>query len=146
MLVEHAVIRQEVLAVDGSHPTVGAHGTGVREISVEPRCADEGDDPVSGGRDLVERLARSAHETRSEEQILGGIPRDRELREDDEVGPLAARQPQLLEELGAIALEIADDHVQLRECEPQGFSLIVTNRVYRAGFGPRNTSWKPEPR
>ena len=41
ILVEHAVVRQEPLVVDGLDLSVGADGAGVEEIAVEVRGPDE---------------------------------------------------------------------------------------------------------
>ena len=41
ILVEHAVVRQEPLVVDGLDLAVGADGTGVEEIAIEVRGPDE---------------------------------------------------------------------------------------------------------
>ncbi len=46
MLVEDAVVREEVLSIDALDAAVRADGAGVREIPVEPRCSDERDDPL----------------------------------------------------------------------------------------------------
>ena len=56
VLVEHAVVREEVFAVDRLHASVGAHGTRVREIAVEPRGSDQRGDALRLGRDRLERL------------------------------------------------------------------------------------------
>ena len=50
VLVEHAVVRQEVLAVHALNAPVGAHGTRVREIAVEPGRPDERHDAVRSPR------------------------------------------------------------------------------------------------
>ena len=58
VLVEDAVVRQEVLAVDGPHLAVGAHGARVREVAVEPGRADERDDVRRRARRSLGRGAR----------------------------------------------------------------------------------------
>ena len=89
VLVEDAVVRQEVLAVDGLHTAVGADRARVREVAVEPGRPDERDDARRGARDLLQRLAGRVDEAGAEQEILGRIAGDRELREDDEIAPAA---------------------------------------------------------
>ena len=91
VLVEDAVVREEVLAVDGLDAAVRADGARVREIAVEPGRPDERDDAVGRRCDLLDRLARRAHEPRPEEEILGRIAGRRELGEHDEVGSCGSR-------------------------------------------------------
>ena len=83
--------------------------------------------PVGRARDLLERLVRCADEAGAEEQILGWVAGDGELGEDDEIGACAARLGEGREDPLAVAVEVADDGVQLRESDPQGFRLIVAN-------------------
>jgi hypothetical protein len=129
VLVEDAVVRKEVLAIDGLHTAARTDGTGVREIAIEPRCPDERHDSVGCRCDLLHRLARSAHERRPEEEILGRIAGGGELGVDDEIGSCCACIAERLEDLRAIAVEVPDDGIQLSERNSQGFRLTVTNRV-----------------
>ena len=136
VLVEDAVVRQELLAVHGADLAVRAHRACVGEVAVEPRRPDERDDPVRGTGDLLEPVARGPHEPGPEEEVLGRITGDRELREDDEIGAFAPCVGEEREDLLAVAGEVADDCIQLRERDPQGFRLTVTNRVYKYAPGP----------
>ncbi len=129
VLVEDAVVRKEVLAVDGSDSPLGADRAGVREVAVEPWCPDERDETLCRGCDLLERLTCRADETRPEEEILGWIAARRELREDDEIGSRGARVVQRREDPRAIAVEVADHGIQLCESDSHSFRLTVTNRV-----------------
>ena len=85
MLVEDAVVRQEVLAVDALDLAVRADEGGVREIAVERRRAHERDRVGARARDLVDGLPRRPDEAGAEQQILGRVAGDGELGEDDEV-------------------------------------------------------------
>jgi hypothetical protein len=61
--------------------------------------------------------ARGAHETGPEEQVLGWVAGDGELREQDEVGALAARAPEPLDDARRVAVDVADDAIDLGQCE-----------------------------
>src|SRR5918996_2619259 len=133
ILVEDAVVGEEALAVDRLHLAVGADRARVEEIAVEMRRADENDDAASGCSDLAERRLRGADEARPQQQVLRGVAGDGELGEEDEVCAAAARLAEPLEDPGAVALEIADDRVELREREShQSFCLTVENILSRA--------------
>ena len=91
LLVEHRVVRQQLLAVDAVHPPVRAHRG--RVVAASPAGSREPDDrgaPAGARRDLLERLAGAGDERRAQQQILGRIAGDRQLGEHDEVGSPAA--------------------------------------------------------
>jgi hypothetical protein len=131
VLVEHAVVRKEVLVVHGADATVSADRARIGQVAVEPRCSHERDEPVRGAGDRLQRFPGRSDESGSEQEILGRIARDRELGEDDEIGVRLACPGEARENLLAVSLEVADDAVDLRERDPQGFRLTVTNLVYR---------------
>jgi len=107
---------------------VGADGARVVEIAVEQRHADERDDSGRLRRDQFERRAGRADEARSQQEVLRWVTRHGELGEDDEVGARSARLRDALEDQLAVAVEVADDRVDLREREPHsGFSLTGEN-------------------
>ena len=85
--------------------------------------------PVGCSRDLLQRFARGAYEPGPKEEILGRVAGRGELRIDDEIGLRSAGLAERREDLRAIALEVADDRIQLCERDSQGFRLTVTNRV-----------------
>ena len=118
ILVEDAVVREVALPVDRAHLAVRADGAGIEEVAVEPRRADEGGQAGAGRRDLVERGFGGAHERGSKQEILRGIPRDRELGEEDELGTLPASVCESGENALAVAVQVADDDVDLGEREP----------------------------
>ena len=95
VLVEDAVVREEVLAVDGPDLSVGADGARVREIAVEPRRPDERDDALGRGRDLLERLACGADEAGPEEEILGRIARVASSGKTTRSAPASRASPRL---------------------------------------------------
>ncbi len=123
VLVEDPVVGQELLVVDGLDLAVDAHGAGVEEVAVEVRRANERRDPLGLGCDLLEGLGGGAEEPWAEEQILGRIPGDRELGEEDELGARVAGLGEPLEDARAVALEVTDDRVHL--CESEAHSSMV---------------------
>ena len=117
VLVEDAVIRQEPLADERLHLAAGTNRTRVVEVAVEMRRADERDDPARRSRDLVERLLGRPDEARPKQEILGRIARHGELREDGEIGVVALCLLEAVEDQCAVAVEVADDRIDLGERE-----------------------------
>jgi hypothetical protein len=75
-------------------------------------------------RDLGERSFGGTHETAAEQQVLGRIAGDGEFREEDEVAALRARVLETADDQVAVAVQVADDGVDLCECEPQVFTPL----------------------
>jgi hypothetical protein len=115
--------------VHGADPAFRADGARVRQVAFEPRRTHERDESVGGACDLFQRLPGRPDESGSEQEILGRIARDRELGEDDEIGVRLACPVEARKDLLAVTLEVADDAVDLRERDSQGFRLTVTNRI-----------------
>ena len=130
VLVEDAVVRQVALAVEALDLAVGADGAGVEEIAVEPGRADERRQPGARLRDLAQRLLRRADERRAQQQVLGRVAGDRELGEEDELRACRARVRQTGENALAVAVQVADDSVDLGESKPHrgGFYRFATLR------------------
>ena len=102
--------------------------TDVPQLTAKSYSARERDDPARLVRDLLRRPLRRADEAGAQEQILGRVARDRELGEEDEVGPALLRLGEPREDPVAVAVEVADDGVHLREGEPHpasSFRLLV---------------------
>ena len=117
VLVEDAVVGQEALAVDGLDLAGRADRTGVVEVAVEVRRAHERDDPAGGPRDLLQRALRRPDEAGAEQEVLRRVAGDRELGEEDEVGARVLGLGEATEDALAVAVEVADDGVDLGECE-----------------------------
>ena len=82
--------------------------------------------PRRRGGDLLQRACRGLQEARAQEEVLRRIAGDGELREEDEVG---AARPGLLEpgeDAVAVAVEVADDRVDLGESETHAPILAVS--------------------
>ncbi len=81
---------------------------------------DERRDSSRGGDDLLERPGRGFQEAGTQEQVLGRIAGDGELGKEHEVGCLGPRLLELREDPLAVAVEVADDGVDLGQREPHG--------------------------
>ena len=112
-------------APDSSLPGDGAGTRRVRHGGVEVVVThdvdepDQGDAGGRGRRDLVERGQVVRYECRLEQKILGGIPRDGELREGRHVGALALDVRQALDDAGGIALDLTHDRIELAQRHAQ---------------------------
>ena len=82
------------------------------------RRADEDSRASCLARDLLHGFLRRTDEPGAEQEVLGRVAGHRELREDDEVCGVALRLCESLEDQLAVPLEIADDRIDLGECEP----------------------------
>ena len=131
VLVEDAVVRQVLLAVDTPQLPSREHGTRIGEVALEERAADEGRDPLGRSGDLVEGRARSPDEARSQEQVLRWVPRDRELGKDDEVGAGGMRLTDRVDDEGAVAGDVTDDRVELGEGEPHARRLTFSTARHK---------------
>ena len=63
----------------------------------------------------VERLGRRAQEARPQKQVLGRIAGHGQLGEEDELGAGVSGFAEPLDDARAVAVEVADDRVHLRE-------------------------------
>jgi hypothetical protein len=131
VLVEDAVVGQETLAVDRLDLARRAYRARVVEVAVEVRSADQRRDSARGACDLVERALGGADEPGAQEEVFGRISGDCELREEDEIRMGLLRLLQPAEDALAVAVEVADDGVDLGERESHrcslGFRLSVEN-------------------
>ncbi len=93
------------------------------------RRADERDHVLGRSRDLAERPLRRLEEARPQQEILRWVARDGKLGEEDELGACCARLVEAGQDPVAVAVEVADDRVDLGEGESHGFSLSVENRL-----------------
>ena len=119
LLVEHAVVRQVDLVVHPAEVAVAGHEGRVVDVDVEVHePADHGDPP--GSRNQPISLPQVVpNEGRLQKQVLGRVPGDRQLREDDQVGPLPPGTLDPLEHAVGVAVEIADGGVELCQRDPQ---------------------------
>ena len=136
-LVGDAVVPQPRLAVRRDDVAVGDHGERVVDVLRALRVADHGDDALDVARDRVERLLGGEQEVLLEQQVLGRIARQHQLREQHQLGAGFARPRDVLAHEPRVALEVADRRVDLRErkgerCERAGQGA---DSVKRAAWG-----------
>ena len=98
------------------------HGGGVVDVDVG---IDEADD----GGDAAQRLLNDAlegpqvieDEAAAQQQVLGRVAGQRQLREGDEVGAEVAGAVGVLDDLVGVALEVADGGVDLGQRDAKAF-------------------------
>ena len=124
-LVEDAVVGEELLAIDARQPPVLDHGRGVVQTVV---IIDEADDERKGSpcacrraavHDALERGQVVANKRRPEQQVLRRIAGDSQLRERDNVAAGYGRPAGVVQYLGNVPVEIADDGIDLSEADSQ---------------------------
>ena len=126
LLVEHAVVRQQPLAVDVGHAAVRADEARVVEAAVlGVRRTDERDDARGRLRHLTCRLRSRTDERGAEQEVLRRIAGDRELREHNEVGAGDARLSDPRDDAVTVAVEVADGRVDLSQGDLHSFRLTV---------------------
>ncbi len=144
LLVEDAVVRQPVLAVERLHLAVGHDRERVVDVLDALGRADERDDALGLARDVERRLARRLEEVLLEQQVLRRVAGDRELGEEHELGALVAGARDPLADLARVALEVADAGVDLGERDAQrfersGHASDITPRAGSSRRGPRRS-------
>ena len=79
------------------------------------RRTDERDHVLGRSRDLAERPLRRLEEAGPQQEILRWVARDGELGEEDELGAGCARLVESGQDPVAVAVQVADDGVDLSE-------------------------------
>ena len=116
LFVEHAVVRQIVLVAHrGDLAVLEQHGGVVEPAILAPgRAERHGRAAVAGlDREAFDRRLHAVLEERLEDQILGRIAAQHQLAEDDEIGVRARGLLARLQDLGGVAVDIAQDRVDL---------------------------------
>ena len=118
LLVEHAEVRELDLVVALLDLPVSKQTGGVVQAELRPvHEPHQHGARGSGGRprQRVERGQVVVDEPRAEDQVLGRIAGDRELREADEISAFTGRASRPVDHARHVAVEIADGRVQLAE-------------------------------
>src|SRR5258705_9273956 len=124
LLVEHPVVRQKDLVVNRLELAVVQERGGIENRSVVVDEADHSGDPLRRSGDQFELLEVVAHERALEDEVLGWVAGQHQLREADDVGALLARAADPVDDQARVALEVADDRVDLRERDSQWRSHV----------------------
>ena len=122
LFVEHAVIRQEALAVHAHHTAARTHRGGIGQSDPARRGADEPDHHGAmsgGGSDLFERSHVVGDEPRLEEEIFGRVSRDGQLRHHADVRPRRFGGRHRGEHPIHVARQVAHNGIELRGGEAQ---------------------------
>ena len=125
LLVEDAVVRQEDLVIDGRDLAVVQERGGVEEITVLVDKADHGGDVRGGPCDHAELREVVADECRLEDEVLGRIAGDRQLRKADDVGARGARLVHPADDQPRISGQVTDGWVDLGESNPHNSILTA---------------------
>ena len=134
LLVEHAVVRQADLAVDGREATVSEHRGGVVDVGRALGKTDDRDEAVGPASEPVDRGARVAQEVLLVEQVLWRVAGNRELPEQDELRPLGPRRLDRGHNCGLVGGDVADRRIELAERQAQrGHTRIIEHRPALAG-------------
>ena len=119
LLVEHAVVRQEHLAVDAAHLAVGEHGERVEDVLRVLGEPDQRDGVAHVLRDLVQGPPARRQEMGLEQQVLGRVAVHGQLREHDQLRARVDAAVQVVADLARVAVDVADGRVHLGQRNPQ---------------------------
>ena len=114
-LVEDSVVGQVMLVIGAQPFPVVQHGGRIVYVVLLVDEADDCSDALCLGDDLFEDLQVRLGERGLEEKILGGIARENELREGDQVSPCPFGLLNIAAYPSGIALEVANSWVHLGE-------------------------------
>ena len=120
-LVEHAVVRQEMLVVAGPDHAVVQHDHAVARFVGRVVGADRADGDIQVaqsvglqlGRQPVRLVPRRLAERAAQRQILDGVSGQRHFREDDDVGAFMRGEMRVVHDFVGVAVEVADAGVDL---------------------------------
>ena len=116
VFIEDAVVGQEHLVIDVYEPTVISDCRRVVHFGVHSvREARDDRYPLGMGDDAFHEAAIFFQELRFEKQVLGRVARYGEFGERDQIGPRLSRPLDVFDDLPAVAFEVADSGVYLRE-------------------------------
>ena len=125
--VEHAVVRQQLLAVGGQPAAVVVEGTSVVDDAVRVLGETNEDRDVADRRlDAIDGSLDVAPQARMEQEILRRIAADTQFRKYDKVGAqFFACAHGVLDDLRRVARNVADDEIDLGERQDHGVAHAV---------------------
>ncbi len=116
LLVEHPVVGQEHLVVDGLDLTVMHEGGGVVEVAILVDETDDRRDPLGRAGHDLQVLQVVAHEPRLEHEVFRRVAGDRQLGKRHDIDALVAGAPDPVCDQASVAFQVAHDCVDL--CQP----------------------------
>ncbi len=119
--------------VDGLDPAVGDDGGGVVAVAVPLGEADHRDAGAHRRGQAVERLPGGGREGGAQEQVLGRIAGDGELRDERDVGAGPGGVAKRGRDHLGVAVDVTDDRVEL--CQGDSDVSAVPRRGLVAGSG-----------
>ena len=130
-LVEHGVVREQPLAVRAERPrrsrTPRRRCSRSRSASTNPTTAAHA--PGAGG-ELAERGPVVGDEPRLQHEVLGRVAGDRQLGEGDDVAARGLGPVVRVDQLGQVAVEVADGRVELGQRDSEhGHGRDATGRA-----------------
>jgi hypothetical protein len=137
LLVEHAVVGQEHLAVDGPDLAVGQHGGRVVDVVGALGEADQRHDVADVRSQLVQRRAGGVAEVRLQQEVLGRVAGQGQLGEHDELRAGLPRTRGRVGDPGGVPVDVADDRVDLRQRDAQRLRPNRHRAQYAAGGAGR---------
>ena len=123
LLVEHAVVRQKHLVVDGLDLAVVQKRRGIEDIAGLVDEPHDGRDALRGAGDDVELREVVAHKRWLEHEVLRRVAGDHELGEADDVHTGVAGALDPVDDQPCIAGQVADRGVDLCERDPHKLIL-----------------------
>ena len=140
LLVEDAVVGKLLLVIDAADLARGAHRGGVVQVELLVDEADHGDAALGGRGHLGQGGQVVGHEPGLQQQVLGRVAGDRQLREDGHVGAGLLGDAEGRDDPLGVAAQVADDRIELAErhaqaghhsrayARPAGVTKITENR------------------
>jgi hypothetical protein len=138
LLVEDPVVRETLLVIDRRDSAPVADRGGIEQaVVICIHETDDGDEISRDGGDLVERGEVRPHERPLQDEVLGRVAGHRELGEGDDLGPCSSSLFDGRDDARAVAVDVADGEVQLRERD-------LRHRPSVAGphAAPRSVTWR----
>ena len=128
-LVEHRVVRQQPLAIGADDFAIGTHRRGVVDVAISSDISDHGGATTGVRGHLGQRFEIVGHESGLQHQIFRRVAGDRQLGERDDVASGGLGRVVGRDDLGHIAVEIADGGIQLGEGDAQaGHAVKATDQ------------------
>ena len=126
VLVEDAVVGEVLLVVDADQAAVVDDGGGVVDVLILVHEAYHQSDAAAGCRDLLQGAQVVVDEPRSQEQVLRRVAGDGQLGEAEQVDAQLAAALGILQDLGDVALQVADGGVDLSQTDPQDAHQLLS--------------------